>query len=164
MPASRPLRNIARLPDLRVERVLQIRGTLATLMFAAFNVFWNALVPPLSAPPYMLSHCAIGAFSLVGALGALAAARAGHSADRGFGQSTSAAALALRLASWLPLAFMPASRWALASTAVHASAGSRGVCTLGAADSAAALVFWAATARPMSNVSASGNTANGQPR
>ncbi|AOJ50660.1 hypothetical protein AQ475_07340 [Burkholderia thailandensis] len=71
---------------------MQIRGTLATLMFAAFNVFWNALVPPLSAPPYMISHCAIGAFGLVGALGALAAARAGHWADRGFGQSTSAAA------------------------------------------------------------------------
>ncbi|MGH8571023.1 MAG: MFS transporter, partial [Gammaproteobacteria bacterium] len=32
---------------LRQERVLQIRGMLALLMFAAFNIFWSALVLPL---------------------------------------------------------------------------------------------------------------------
>src|SRR3546814_16666407 len=36
---------------LRQERVLQIRGMLALLMLAAFNIFWRALVLPLSAPP-----------------------------------------------------------------------------------------------------------------
>src|SRR3546814_20207304 len=41
---------------LRQERVLQIRGMLALLMFAAFNIFWSALVLPLSAPPFMFSH------------------------------------------------------------------------------------------------------------
>ncbi|MGH8814022.1 MAG: MFS transporter, partial [Advenella sp.] len=40
---------------LRQERVLQIRGVIALLMFAAFSVFWSALVLPLSAPPYSLS-------------------------------------------------------------------------------------------------------------
>ncbi|WP_226383460.1 MFS transporter [Burkholderia mayonis] len=184
---------------LREARVLQIRGTIALLMFAAFNIFWNALVLPLSAPPYGFSHTAIGAFGLVGALGALAAARAGHWADRGFGQLTSGAALALLLASWLPLSLMPVSLWALvigivlldiggqaihvtnqsmifrarpdahsrlvavymlfysagsglgaiASTTVYATAGWRGVCMLGAAVSAAALAFWAATLRLM---------------
>ncbi|WP_082758094.1 MULTISPECIES: MFS transporter [Burkholderia] len=199
---------------LRDERVLQIRGTIALLMFAAFNIFWNALVLPLSAPPYAFSHTAIGAFGLVGALGALAAARAGHWADRGFGQPTSAAALALLLASWLPIAFMPASLWALAlgvvlldvggqaihvtnqsmifrarpdahsrlvavymlfysvgsglgaiaSTAVYAAAGWRGVCMLGAATSAAAFAFWAATARLMPSEPSPENTANGRPQ
>lgn len=199
---------------LRDERVLQIRGMLAMLMFAAFNIFWSALALPLSAPPYTLSHTAIGAFGLVGALGAFAAARAGHWADRGFGQPTSAAALALLLASWLPLAFMPMSLWALvlgivlldaggqaihvtnqsmifrarpdahsrliaaymlfysvgsglgaiASTAVYATHGWRGVCMLGAAVSAAALIFWAATARPTPNEAASAHTANGRLR
>lgn len=52
-------------------------------MFAAFNIFWSALVLPLSAPPYNLSHTAIGAFGLAGMAGALAATRAGEWADRG---------------------------------------------------------------------------------
>ncbi len=46
---------------LRRHRVLQVRGVLALLMFAAFNVFWSALVLPLSAAPYNFSHTAIGA-------------------------------------------------------------------------------------------------------
>lgn len=91
---------------LRQEKVLQIRGVLALLMFATFNIFWSALVLPLSAPPYNFSHTAIGAFGLVGAVGALAAGRAGRRADRGYAQRTSAAALALLLLAWWPLSLM----------------------------------------------------------
>ncbi|HLU03383.1 MAG TPA: MFS transporter [Advenella sp.] len=96
---------------LRHERVLQIRGVIALLMFAAFSVFWSALVLPLSTPPYSLSHTAIGAFGLVGVVGALGAARAGHWADQGFGQKTSALALMLLLVSWLPLSMLSHSLW-----------------------------------------------------
>ncbi|WP_373376551.1 MFS transporter [Cupriavidus nantongensis] len=99
---------------LRSDRVLQIRGMIALLMFAAFNVFWSALVLPLSAPPYQLSHTAIGAFGLVGAAGALAAARAGRWADQGFGQRTTFAALVLLVAAWLPLSWLGSSLWPLA--------------------------------------------------
>ncbi|WP_414224151.1 MFS transporter [Cupriavidus necator] len=99
---------------LRRDRVLQVRGTIALLMFAAFNIFWSALVLPLSAPPYGLSHTAIGAFGLVGAVGALAAARAGRWADQGYGQRTTLAALALLLVAWLPLSMLGTSLWALA--------------------------------------------------
>ncbi|MET0320687.1 MAG: MFS transporter [Duganella sp.] len=88
---------------LREDRVLRVRGMLALLMFAAFNILWSALVLPLSAPPYMYSHSAIGAFGLVGLAGALGAARAGRWVDRGHGQRTSLAALLLLLAAWLPL-------------------------------------------------------------
>jgi predicted MFS family arabinose efflux permease len=98
---------------LREERVLQIRGVLALLMFAAFNIFWSALVLPLSAPPWNFSHTAIGAFGLVGAVGALAAVRAGQWADKGLGQRTSAAALAVLLLAWWPLSLMDRSLWAL---------------------------------------------------
>lgn len=98
---------------LRRERVLQVRGLLALLMFAAFNVFWSALVLPLSTPPFALSHTAIGAFGLVGAIGALVATRAGHWADRGYAQRTSAVALVLLSLAWLPLALMEWSLWAL---------------------------------------------------
>ena len=93
--------------------VLQVRGMLALLMFAAFSIFWSALVLPLSAPPYSFSHTAVGAFGLVGVLGALAAARAGHWADRGHGQRTTGLALMLLLLSWLALAQMNRSLWAL---------------------------------------------------
>lgn len=99
---------------LRRDRVLQIRGVIALLMFAAFNIFWSALVLPLSAPPYQLSHTAIGAFGLVGAAGALAAARAGRWADQGFGQRTTLAALVLLVVAWLPLSWLEISLWPLA--------------------------------------------------
>lgn len=98
---------------LRQEKVLQVRGILALLMFAAFNIFWSALVLPLSAPPYNFSHTIVGAFGLVGVVGALAAARAGHWADRGHGQRASAAALALLVLAWWPLSLMEQSLWAL---------------------------------------------------
>jgi len=93
------------------DRVLQTRGMLALLMFAAFNIFWTALVLPLSAPPYSLSHSQVGAFGLVGVIGALAAARAGHWADRGAGQRTTGIALGLMLVSWLLMAGMAHSLW-----------------------------------------------------
>ena len=82
---------------LRKEKVLQVRGILALLMFAAFNIFWSALVLPLSSPPYNFSHTAIGAFGLAGVVGALAATRAGQWADRGYARNTSAAALVILL-------------------------------------------------------------------
>ncbi|WP_431823174.1 MFS transporter [Burkholderia sp. F1] len=94
---------------LRRDRVLQVRGMLALLMFAAFSIFWSALVLPLSAPPHAMSHTGIGAFGLVGALGAVAAARTGRLADRGLGQATTGAALVLLVVSWLPLAFTTSS-------------------------------------------------------
>ncbi|KVC53636.1 hypothetical protein WS58_32850 [Burkholderia pseudomultivorans] len=94
---------------LRDERTLRVRGAIALLMFAAFGVFWSALVLPLSAPPHAMSHTQIGAFGLVGALGAAAAARAGRLADRGLGETTTGAALALLACSWLPIAFAPTS-------------------------------------------------------
>ncbi|MDF5813023.1 MFS transporter [Pseudomonas aeruginosa] len=65
------------------QRVLQVRGLLGLLMFAAFGVFWS---------------------SLVLLLGALGAARAGSLADRGHAQALSGGALLLLLLSWLPLA------------------------------------------------------------
>jgi len=98
---------------LRQEKVLQVRGVLALLMFAAFNIFWSALVLPLSKPPYSFSHTIIGSFGLVGVVGALAAARAGKWADRGYAQRTSAAALVILLLAWGPLSLMAYSLWAL---------------------------------------------------
>lgn len=99
---------------LAAERVLRVRGMIALLMFAAFSAFWTALVLPLSAPPHSLTHTAVGAFGLVGVLGVLMAARAGRLADRGLGERTTAAGLALLCLSWVPIAFLDQSLWALA--------------------------------------------------
>lgn len=116
-PASRTLsypRLLASmLTLLRQEKVLQVRGVLAMLMFAAFNIFWSALVLPLSAPPYNFSHTLIGAFGLAGVVGALAAARAGQWADRGYARRTSGLALLVLLLAWWPLSLMDVSLWAL---------------------------------------------------
>lgn len=94
---------------LREDRVLQVRGVIALLMFAVFNIFWSALVFPLTQAPYGFSHTAIGTFGLVGVVGALAAARAGRWADRGLGQRTTGLALTLLMLAWLPLWFTPQS-------------------------------------------------------
>ncbi|MEU6017601.1 MFS transporter [Streptomyces sp. NPDC047515] len=100
------------------ERVLRVRALLALLIFAAFSTLWSCVAHPLSAPPLSLSHTAIGAFGLVGAAGALAAAPAGRLHDRGLAGRTTGIALALLTASWLPLAFTRQSLWALAIGAV----------------------------------------------
>lgn len=110
---SYPMLVISMLTLLRQEKVLQVRGILALLMFAAFNIFWSALVLPLSAPPYHFSHTLIGAFGLAGVVGALAAARAGSWADKGHAQRTSAAALVILVLAWWPLSLMEWSLWAL---------------------------------------------------
>lgn len=87
------------------EPLLRVRAMLALFIFASFSVLWSSLVLPLSAPPLSLSHGVIGLFGLVGAAGALSAVRAGRLADRGRGQVTTGAALALLLLSWLPIGF-----------------------------------------------------------
>ncbi|GEC91666.1 MFS transporter [Brevibacillus brevis] len=96
------------------ERLLRIRSVLAMLIFAAFSILWTPLVLPLSAPPLSLSHTAIGAFGLAGVAGALAAARAGRLADRGYGQRTTGLALSLLLLSWLLISYIEQSLFALA--------------------------------------------------
>lgn len=95
------------------ERILRIRSILALLIFADFSILWTSLVLPLSATPLSLSHSAIGAFGLVGVAGALAAARAGKLADRGYGQRTTGIALILLLISWLFISYTEQSLFAL---------------------------------------------------
>ncbi|AJY38849.1 MFS transporter [Burkholderia humptydooensis] len=95
------------------EPVLRVRATIALLVFSAITVLWTPMVLPLSAPPFSLSHTQVGLFGLAGAVGALGAARAGRLADRGFAQRTTGYALLLMLVSWLPVALLDRSLWAL---------------------------------------------------
>ncbi len=93
----------------RDEPVLRIRAGLAMLIFAGVTTLLTPLVLPLSAPPFSLSHTAIGLFGLAGAAGALGAARAGRWVDRGHGQRVTGIALALMLVAWLPIGLLPHS-------------------------------------------------------
>ncbi|MDH2065888.1 MFS transporter [Pantoea sp. GD03673] len=89
------------------EPQLRRRGILALLIFAAFSMLWSSMVLPLTA--LSLSHTRIGLFGLAGLAGALAAARAGGSADRGRGQRATGLALALLTVAWLPIAALQSS-------------------------------------------------------
>jgi predicted MFS family arabinose efflux permease len=93
--------------------LLRVRATLAFLIFTAMTMLWTPMVLPLSAPPWALSHTAVGLFGLAGAMGAVGAARAGRLADRGRSQWATGVALAIMLMSWLPIALLPRSLWAL---------------------------------------------------
>ncbi|MBB3612826.1 MFS transporter [Rhizobium sp. BK602] len=91
------------------EPALLIRGILCMLIFANITTLLTPLVLPLSAPPFSLSHAAIGLFGLAGAAGALGAARAGRWTDRGSGQRVTGISLALMLLAWGPISLLPHS-------------------------------------------------------
>lgn len=91
------------------EPVLRVRAILAFLIFADVTTLLTPLVLPLSAPPYSLSHAAIGLFGLAGAAGALGASRAGRWTDEGFGQRVTGVALTLMLCSWILIGLLPYS-------------------------------------------------------
>lgn len=101
------------------ERVLRVRAILAMLIFADVTTLLTPLVLPLSAPPFSLSHTAIGLFGLAGAAGALGAARAGRWTDRGHGERVTGIALALMLVAWLPIALLSHSiLWLIAGVLI----------------------------------------------
>lgn len=105
MPAqARPIRLLRADPPWRLWAtlpLLRVRSVLALLCFASFSILWTALVLPLTAPPYALSHGQVGLFGLAGVAGALAASRAGRLADRGKGRALTGWALLLLALSWL---------------------------------------------------------------
>lgn len=89
------------------EPLLRLRAGLAFLIFASFSTLWTAMVLPLSAAPFSLSHAQIGLFGLAGLAGALAASRAGNLADRGLAQRTTGLSFALLVVSWGAIGFLP---------------------------------------------------------
>jgi predicted MFS family arabinose efflux permease len=93
------------------EPVVRLRALFAFLIFATFSTFWTSMVLPLGVPPFDLSHTQIGLFGLAGLVGALAAGKAGHLADRGFAQWTTGLSLLLMFVAWVPIAFLGVSLW-----------------------------------------------------
>ncbi|TIP39036.1 MAG: MFS transporter, partial [Mesorhizobium sp.] len=65
------------------EPVLRHRAFTASLVMAAFSVFWTAVALRLSAPPFDLGQKGIALFALVGAGGAAVTPVFGRAGDRG---------------------------------------------------------------------------------
>jgi len=112
---------------LREEPLLRARTTFAFLIFASFSTLWTAMVLPLSAEPYAMSHTEVGLFGLAGLAGALAAGGAGRLADRGLARWTTGSALGLLTFSWLPLGLLPYSLIAFAMGVVLLDLGVQAV-------------------------------------
>ena len=66
------------------EPVLRRRAFTASLVMAAFSVFWTAVALRLSAPPFDLGQKGIALFALAGAGGAAVTPIFGRAGDRGF--------------------------------------------------------------------------------
>ncbi|MEU4391155.1 MFS transporter [Kribbella sp. NPDC023855] len=98
------------------EPVFRKRATLAFFVFAAFSTLWSSVVLPLT--DQSLSHTEIGAFGLIAAAGAIAAAPAGRLNDQGRGQLVTISASVLLATSWLLIVWTPHSIWALAIGAI----------------------------------------------
>lgn len=116
-PGSRTYGKILRsLPRVFVrDGLLRMRAAFAFVIFAAFSTFWTALVLPLTAPGFGLSHTQVGLFGLVGIAGAIGARSAGRLADLGHARSVTGASLLLLCLSWGIIALLPLSLWWLAA-------------------------------------------------
>ncbi|MDX8534385.1 MFS transporter [Mesorhizobium sp. VK25A] len=87
------------------EPVLRRRALTASLVMAAFSVFWTAVALRLSAAPFDLGQKGIALFALVGAGGAAVTPIFGRAGDRGFTRLVTvfchlALIAALGLAAW----------------------------------------------------------------
>jgi predicted MFS family arabinose efflux permease len=106
---------------LRFEPVLRQRALTASLMMAAFSVFWTSVALRLVQPPYGLDQRGIALFALAGAGGAIVTPLAGRAGDRGWTRPATVASHLLLIAalalaasaelvqsalSWMPLALM----------------------------------------------------------
>jgi predicted MFS family arabinose efflux permease len=69
---------------LRTEAILRQRALTASLVMAAFSLFWTAVALRLSQPPFDLSQRGIALFALVGAGGAVVTPFFGRAGDRGW--------------------------------------------------------------------------------
>lgn len=88
------------------EPVLRQRALYQGLMFAAFSLFWTA-VPMVLSREFGLSQSQIAIFSLVGAIGAVAAPISGRLADAGHTRRASQLAMILAAVSFLPAFINP---------------------------------------------------------
>jgi predicted MFS family arabinose efflux permease len=111
---------------LRDEPLIRLRSTFGLLSFATFSVLWTTMAYLLAAR-YHLGPAVIGLFGLAGAAGAVTASVAGRRSDRGRTRSSTVAATALLLASWLALWLGAAHLWLFDVGVVVLDIGAQGL-------------------------------------
>ena len=104
---------------LRDEPVLRRRALSASLVMAAFSLFWTAVALRLALPPFGLDQRGIALFALVGAGGAVITPLAGRAGDRGLTRPATIAShlailVAFAVAAWAGCAASLSSFAALA--------------------------------------------------
>jgi predicted MFS family arabinose efflux permease len=81
--------------------VLRESAITGGMLFGAFSSFWSTLVFFLGTPPYHYGARVAGLFGLVGAVGVLAAPRAGRLSDRRGSAFTVAASISVAILAYL---------------------------------------------------------------
>jgi predicted MFS family arabinose efflux permease len=84
----------------REEPLLRLRCGYGFLTFAGFSAFWATTAFLLAGPPYHYGEAMIGAFGLVGAVGAVAARVTGRFTDRGWERWSTGVLLLAVLLAW----------------------------------------------------------------
>ncbi len=90
----------------RLHPDLRLAGLTGALFFASFSVFWVGLTPLLQSPAYGFGPAVVGAFGVLGIMGALVAPISGRQSDKPGGpRRVLLVALALTAAAWALFAF-----------------------------------------------------------
>jgi predicted MFS family arabinose efflux permease len=110
----------------REEPVLRRRIVYGALTFASFSVFWASAGFLLAREPYGWNTAQIGAFALLGVLGALAAKFAGRLADRGMARAVTGGFVCVMALSYVLLALGAHSVIALGAGVALMDLGSQG--------------------------------------
>jgi predicted MFS family arabinose efflux permease len=93
---------------LRAEPELRQRALTASLVMAAFSVFWTSVALRLAQPPFDLSQRGIALFALAGAGGAVATPLFGRFGDRGWTRPAAILSHLILIAA-APIAFLAGS-------------------------------------------------------
>ena len=107
------------------EPVVRLHSLLGAMTFGAFSVFWSTLAFHLAALPAHYGSVVVGAFGLVGVVGALAAPLVGRLADKRDPRILNGLAIALTLSSFAVFAAGGGSLGALAVGVVLLDVGAQ---------------------------------------
>jgi predicted MFS family arabinose efflux permease len=107
------------------EPVLRLHSLLGAMTFGAFSVFWSTLAFHLAALPERYGSRTVGAFGLVGVVGALAAPLVGRFADKRDPRIVNGLAIVVTLASFAVFAVSGASLIAIAVGVVLLDVGAQ---------------------------------------
>ena len=108
-------------------RDLRFAGVTGGLFFASFSVFWVGLTPLLQSPAYGYGPAVVGAFGILGIMGATVAPISGRYSDRPGGpRRVLFAALSLTLLAWAVFAAGAHGLWWLIAGVLLLDAGVQG--------------------------------------